>query len=83
MLLTHSSLKQPGRIDEYNLHVFVMRLQMVHLIGLNHDSRYVGFQIIMQISYVLCWGANIGKKANCGKSARRDIEIILLKVTVF
>ena len=25
-------------------------------------------------------GANTGKKANCGKSARRHIEITLLKV---
>ena len=49
-------------------------------IGLIHDSRHVGFQIVMQISHVLCCGANIEKKANCGKSARRDIEIILLKV---
>ena len=38
------------------------------------------FQIVMQISHVSCWGANIGKKANCGKSARRNIEITLLKV---
>ena len=43
------------------------------------DSRYVGFQIVMQISHALCWGANIGKKANCGTSAR-NIEITLLKV---
>ena len=55
----------------------------VDSIGLIHDSRHVGFQIVMQISHVLCWGrgggANIGKKANCGKSARRNIEITLLK----
>ena len=25
-------------------------------------------------------GANIGKKANCGKSAHRNIEITLIKV---
>ena len=49
-------------------------------IGLIHDSRHVGFQIVMQISHVLSWLANIGKKANCGKSARRNIEITLLKV---
>ena len=49
-------------------------------IGLIHDSRHVGFQIVMQISHVLCWGANIGKKANRGKSARRNIELTLLKV---
>ena len=49
-------------------------------IGLIHDSCHVGFQIVMQISYVLCWGANIRKKANCGKSANRNIEITLLKV---
>ena len=50
------------------------------LIALIHDSGHVGFQIVMQISHVLCWGANIGIKANCGKSARRNIEITLLKV---
>ena len=50
------------------------------LIGLIHDSRHVGFQIVMQISHVFCWGANIGKKANCGKSALRNIEITFLKV---
>ena len=49
-------------------------------IGLIHDSRHVGFQIVMQISHVVCWGANTGKKANCGKSARRNIEITFLKV---
>ena len=50
-------------------------------IGLIHDSRHVGFEIVMQISHVLYWGANIGKRANCGKSARRNIEITsLLKV---
>ena len=26
-------------------------------IGLIHDSRHVGFQVVMQISHVLCWGA--------------------------
>ena len=40
----------------------------------------VGFQIVMRISHVLRWGENIGKKANCGQSARRNIEIALLKV---
>ena len=50
------------------------------IIALIHDGRHVGFQIVMQISHVLCWGANIGKKANCGKSARRNIEITFLKV---
>ena len=25
-------------------------------IDLIHDSRHVGFQIVMQISHVLCWG---------------------------
>ena len=49
-------------------------------IGLIQDSRHVGFHIVMQISHVLCWGTNIGKKANCGNSARRNIEITLLKV---
>ena len=39
-------------------------------IGLIHDSRDVGFEIVMQVSHVLYWGANIGKRANCGKSAR-------------
>ena len=37
----------------------------------------------MQISHVLCWGAKIGIKANCGKSARRNIELKLLKVHNF
>ena len=55
-------------------------LYCVWLIGLIHDSRHIGFQIVMQISHVLCWGANIRKKANCGKSALRNIEITLLKV---
>ena len=61
--------------------------QEMHAIGLIHDSRHVGFQIVMQISHVLCWGkgggggrGNIRKKANCGKSARRNIKITLLKV---
>ena len=45
-----------------------------------HESRHVGFQIVMQISHVICWGANIGKTANCVKSARRNIEITLQKV---
>ena len=49
-------------------------------IGIIHDSRHVGFEIVMEISHVLCWGANIRKRANCGKSARRNIEITLLKV---
>ena len=49
-------------------------------IALIHDSRHVGFQIVMQIGHVLCWGPNIGIKANCGKSARRNIELTLLKV---
>ena len=49
-------------------------------IALIHDSRHVGFQIVMQISHVLCWGANNGIKANCVKSARRNIELTLLKV---
>ena len=49
-------------------------------IGLIHDSRHVDFQIVMQISHVLCWGANTGKKAICGKSASRNIETTLLKV---
>ena len=51
------------------------------IIALIHDSRHVGFQIVMQISHVLCWGGeNIGIKANCRKSARRNIELTLLKV---
>ena len=37
-------------------------------IGLIQDSRHVGFHIVIQISHVLCWRANIGKKAICGKS---------------
>ena len=63
-----------------------IRLKLcVRDIGLIRDSRHVGFQIVMQISHVLCWGgggggANIGKKANCGKSAHRNIEITLIKV---
>ena len=39
----------------------------------------IGFQIVIQISHVLCLGVNIAKKANCGKSARRNIKITLLK----
>ena len=54
--------------------------EFADVIGLIHDSRHVGFQIVMQISHVLCWGGNIGKKANSGKSASRNIEITLLKV---
>ena len=50
------------------------------LIGLIRDSPQVGFQIVMQIIHVLCWGQTLEKKANCGKSARRNIEITLLKV---
>ena len=49
-------------------------------IALIHDNRRVGFQIVMQISHVLCWGTNIGIKANCGKSARQNIELTSLKV---
>ena len=55
-------------------------VHFVFPIGLIHDSRHVGFQIVMQISHVLCWGANIGKNANCGRSARRNIEVTFLKV---
>ena len=43
-------------------------------VGIIHHSRQVGFQIAMQIIHALCWGANTRKKANCGKSARRNIE---------
>ena len=53
---------------------------LFRLIGLIHDSRHGGFQIVMQISHVLCWGANFGKKAKCGKSVSPNIEITLLKV---
>ena len=56
---------------------------MSAIVGLQNDavkcvlgSRHVGFQIVMQISHVLCWGANIGIKANCGNSGRRNIELI-------
>ena len=52
----------------------------MHVIALFHDSGHVGFQIVMQIIHVVCWRANIGIKANCGKSARRNIELALLKV---
>ena len=45
-------------------------------IALIHDSRHVGFQIVMQISHVLYIRIN----ANCGKSARQNIELTLLKV---
>ena len=31
-------------------------------IGLIHDSRHVSFQIVMQISHLLCWGGNIEKR---------------------
>ena len=51
---------------------------LTETIGLIHDSRHVGFQIVMQISYLLCWGANTEEKANCGKSALRNVEITLL-----
>ena len=34
----------------------------VDSIGLIHDSRHVGFQIVMQISHVLCWGGGGGGK---------------------
>ena len=52
-------------------------------IGLIHDSRHVGFQVVMQISHVLClggWGgwANIGKKSQIAEN--RLVEITLLKV---
>ena len=49
-------------------------------IGLIHDSRHVGFEIVVKISHVLCWGENIGIKANCGKSALLNIKLTLLKV---
>ena len=54
--------------------------QRFSLIALIHDSCHVGFEIVMQINHVLCWGANNGIKANCGKSARRNIDLTLLKV---
>ena len=54
--------------------------ELHNAIALIHDSRHVGFQIVMQISHVLSWGANIGIKGNCGKSFRRNIELTLLKV---
>ena len=44
--------------------IFSFRTLFFSVRGLIHDSRHVGFQIVMQISHVLCWGANIGKKAN-------------------
>ena len=31
-------------------------------IGLIHDSWHVGFQIVMQISHVLCWGQTLEKR---------------------
>ena len=31
-------------------------------IGLIHDSRHVGFQIVMQISRVLHWGQTLEKR---------------------
>ena len=33
----------------------------VAVIGLIHDSHHVGFQIVMQISHVLCWGQTLEK----------------------
>lgn len=39
----------------------------------------IGFQIVTQISHVLCLGENLGKQANCGNSARRNIKMTLLK----
>ena len=47
--------------------------EYVLIIGLIHDGHHVGFQIVVQISLVLCYGANIGKQANCGKPTRLKI----------
>ena len=30
--------------------------------GLIHDSSHVGFQIVMQISHVLCWAQTLEKR---------------------
>ena len=47
-----------------SFHLYVRSSHNIHIV-----------QIVMQISHVLCKGAKTGKKANCGKSARRDIEL--------
>ena len=33
-----------------------MKLIKMNVIGLIHHGRHVGFQIVMQISHVFCWG---------------------------
>ena len=42
-------------------HDTVLKNGTVAVIGLIHDSRHVGFQIVMQISHVLCWGQTLEK----------------------
>ena len=38
-----------------------------------HDEHHAGFQIVVQISHVLCWGANIGKKRQIAENRRAEI----------
>ena len=48
----------------------------MNVIGLIHDSRHVGFQIVMQISHVLCGGGKtLETRQIAGKLAGRNIVI--------
>ena len=42
-------------------HVSESTLSKYFAIGLIHDSGHVVFQIVMQISHVLCWGQTLEK----------------------
>ena len=45
----------------------IFKFHYVMTTGLIHDSRHVGFQIVMQISHVLCWGQTLAKKGKLRK----------------
>ena len=46
-------------------------------IGLIHDSGHVGFQIVMQISHVLCWGGGGGETLEKSQIAENRLVEIL------
>ena len=33
-----------------------------HIIGLNHNNHQVGFETVMQIIHVLCWGQTLERR---------------------
>ena len=51
--------------------------QEMHAIGLIHDSRHVGFRIVMQISHVLCWGGGGGQTLEKRQIAENRLVEIL------